>query len=259
LGVLYQENNAQAEDALRRLRRLYDGNFSFLRLVNEHCQAAIFEANTNSAADEVSRYNCLPAFGDTIAEYRQRCQSAQHEIETLDAERNQLREQLREQTQNREHFEQQANLRGQHLHELEAMIRLRDQRVQELEATAFCQNARLQEREETILQGVRQLQDRMRQLQQKEITIQELLRSVYDREVMIFDLRGQLSAIQTSFSYRFSRLLQRTRRRLAPEGSWRFRLFRKSLRAGGQLRSEGISRFLVRLGRKCLPFRGRAA
>lgn len=182
LAALYHRDHRALDETFRRVRRHFEGNFSFLRLLNGRCQSAVAAAQT-----EVDAANYLPAFGDKLAE---------------------LRKQIQEGDEARA--------------ELHAVVR------------------------------------------QKAAEIDGLLHSVYDREVIIRDLRGRLALVEAelasfhdSLAYGLGRRLAGLRRRLAPDGSFRYRLYHGMYRALLKAKREGAGRAMVAAARRCLPFRSR--
>ncbi len=62
-----------------------------------------------------------------------------------------------------------------------------------------------------------------------------------------------LASIRASLSYRLGQRVHRARLWLVPDGSRRFRCYRKVRRAAGIWRAEGFGRLIRRLARKCWP------
>jgi hypothetical protein len=68
----------------------------------------------------------------------------------------------------------------------------------------------------------------------------------------VSEVTHQLETIRQSFAFRTAGRLHHCRRWLAPELSWRFRLYQKTVQALRIWRSEGLGRLLRRVARKCL-------
>lgn len=62
-----------------------------------------------------------------------------------------------------------------------------------------------------------------------------------------------LASIQASLVYRSAHRVRQVRQWLLPEGSWRFRCYRKMRHAAGIWRAEGLSGLTIRVARKCWP------